>query len=106
MEPTKIKTSDNFIETYADFASFSPSPTVPDKLVTIHFMANKSIPAVISQSEIPEQPGLSNMQIGSVNEINHQCSVLMTLDSLKSLRTNIDLLFSQLQGQQEGGAKP
>lgn len=106
MEPVKIKTAENFIETYADFASFSPAPASPDELVYVHFIANKSIPAVLSHSEIPEQPGQSNMQIGSINEIFQQCSVLMTLESLKSLRDNIDLLFSQLEAQKSGGAKP
>lgn len=46
------------------------------------------------------------MQIGSINEIFQQCSVLMTLENLKSLRDNIDLLFSQLEAQKAGGVKP
>ncbi|MFM2535975.1 hypothetical protein ACI50P_25625 [Escherichia coli] len=56
MEPVKIKPSVDYIETYADFASFAPLPGAEKNLICIHFIANKSIPAVLSQNDIPDQP--------------------------------------------------
>lgn len=106
MEPAKIKKSESYIETYADFASFSPVTTSEDSLVYIHFLTNKSIPVIVSQNEIPDQPGHANMQIGTINEINQQCAVLMSMEQLKALRDNIDLLFSQLEAHSSSGAKP
>lgn len=54
MEPVKIKPSVDYIETYADFASFAPLPGAEKNLICIHFIANKSIPAVLSQNDIPD----------------------------------------------------
>ena len=105
MEPVKIKPSVDYIETYADFASFAPLPGAEKNLICIHFIANKSIPAVLSQNDIPDQPGRANMQIGSVNELNQQCTVIMPMAQLKALQENIVLLFEQLEAQNSNEAK-
>ncbi|STL46395.1 Uncharacterised protein [Escherichia coli] len=45
------------------------------------------------------------MQIGSVNELNQQCTVIMPMAQLKALQENIVLLFEQLEAQNSNGAK-
>ncbi|BDS25383.1 TPA: hypothetical protein ONC27_001695 [Enterobacter asburiae] len=100
MSSNKIQYSDSFIETYADFASFAPVTSSDDKLVYIHFISNKSIPAVVSLEESKEEVGKANLQIGSVTELRHECTVLMGMDQLKTFRDNIDVLLEQLKPQQ------
>lgn len=104
MSSTKIQYSDSFIETYADFASFSPVTSSEEKLIYIHFISNKPIPAVVSLKESEEEVGKANLQIGSMTELRHECSVLMGMDQLKTLRDNIDALLEQLKSQ-EGSSK-
>ncbi len=55
MQNIEIKLSDSFIETSADFASFSPVSSSNDKMIYIHFLKNKAIPVIVSQQEIQEE---------------------------------------------------
>ena len=103
MQNIEIKLSDSFIETSADFASFSPVSSSNDKMIYIHFLKNKAIPVIVSQQEIKEEPGRANLQIGSRNELYQECTVLMGIDQLRTLNENLKGLLDQLDAQHSKG---
>lgn len=103
MQNVDIKLSDKFIETSADFASFSPVSSSDDKMIYIHFLKNKSIPVIVSQNEIEDEPGKANLQIGSRNELSQECTVLMGIEQLRVLSENLKSLLTQLDAQQSKG---
>ncbi|EKN3637388.1 TPA: hypothetical protein ACLFOW_004339 [Yersinia enterocolitica] len=102
MTVTAIKKSEKFIECYADFASFSPSAAADNSLINIHFVTNKTIPAILNEKD-SDEVGKKDIQIGSLTELIHECSVLMSIAQLKLFRENIDTLMEQLEIQKSNG---
>ncbi|EKN3715424.1 hypothetical protein [Yersinia enterocolitica] len=103
MSEVKIKKSEKYIDVYADFASFAPASVIDNSLINIHFITNRTAPAVLDQQTKPGEEGKANLQIGSITELVHECSVLMNIQQLKLLRANIDSLLEQLSPIKNSG---
>ncbi|WP_145531180.1 hypothetical protein [Yersinia kristensenii] len=103
MSEVIIKKSEKYIDVYADFASFAPASVMDNSLINIHFITNKTVPAVLGQKSTHGEEGKADLQIGSITELVHECSVLMNIEQLKLLRTNIDSLLEQLGSIKNSG---
>lgn len=96
MNVVELKKSEEYFDTYADFASFSPAAIEDNSLINIHFITNKMIPAIVGQKAALDDVRKSDIQIGSISELEHQCTVMMNVNQLILFRKNIDSLLEQL----------
>lgn len=96
MGAEKIKKSENYSEHFAEFAGFGSSSTSKE-LVNLHFLSNRLIPTLLSATASAE-PGRTDIQVGALNELCHECTIFMSLDQLKVLKDTIEQAIGQIEG--------
>lgn len=96
MAAEKIKKSETYSEHFAEFAGFGASSTSQD-FVNIHFLSNRLGPTLLSANASSE-PGKTDIQVGASNELCHECTIFMSLNQLKVLKSTIEQAISQIEG--------